>query len=102
VAARGAGGAVLPDVRERCGHLGHADQLDDGGPTMIIGGISAAGLAVIILIILLIKGGGGRLAIVLAALAGSALGIATSLFAVLATLADKVTEVANSLGGGFG
>lgn len=67
-----------------------------------IGGMSASAVALLILIILIARGGAGRVGIVLAAMAGTALGIAATLYAVFLTVGDSLWSVVAALGGAFG
>ncbi len=65
---------------------------------MIAGG---AGLALLVLGILLWRGGGGRVAIILAAAAGSAIGLAATLWAIFGDLVGVAVRLLNSLGAGL-
>lgn len=65
----------------------------------MIAGISASVFAVILLGWLLFRGDAGRLGIILAAAAGSAIGFAATIFAVIYNLAGVLVSVAQSLAG---
>lgn len=65
----------------------------------MIGGLTATGFAVLILLVLLFQGGTGRAGIVVAAMAGSAIALAGTLFDVLFSLADAFVNVIAQIGG---
>lgn len=65
----------------------------------MISGITAATFAVILLAILLFRGDAGRLGIIVAAAAGSALGFAATVFAVMFNLFGAAIDVARALAG---
>lgn len=65
----------------------------------MIGGLGLSGFAVLIAVLLLAKGEVRRPGIVLAILAGSAIGIAATLFAVLFDLFDAAVDVFEQIGG---
>jgi hypothetical protein len=64
--------------------------------------ITSAGLAVIILVVLFIRGGGGRVAIALAACAGSALAIVGTVWALTYDLFGMVAQIASNIASGVG
>lgn len=64
--------------------------------------VGSAGLAVIILVVLFFRGGGGRLAIALAACAGSALAICATVWALFFDLFGMVGNIASAIAGGIG
>lgn len=75
---------------------------EDGGKVVEIAAGGGAALAVIVLVVLLARGGSGRVGIVVAAMAGSALGIAATMWAVLVDLVGMLAHMAQSFGSALG